>query len=79
MDVPSEGLEILGFRWSPDGLALLLLTREKVCCCYLTDPDLVQRAEERTEESREEVVEVEQGGEEGVGVGGEGRGVGVEG
>eukprot|EP00903_Cladosiphon_okamuranus_P005994 g5914.t1 len=40
VDVPSDGLEILGFRWSPDGGALLLLTKDKVCCCYLSEPDL---------------------------------------
>lgn len=39
VDVPSEGLEILGFRWAPDGGALLLLTKDKVCCCYLSEPD----------------------------------------
>lgn len=39
MDVPSEGLEILGFRWSPGGEALLLLTKDKVCCCYLSEPE----------------------------------------
>lgn len=42
MDVPSEGLEVLGFRWSPDGAALLLLTKDKVCCCYLHEPDMAE-------------------------------------
>ncbi|CAM9930166.1 unnamed protein product [Pylaiella littoralis] len=71
VDVPSEGLEILGFRWSPDGDALLLLSKDKVCCCNLSEPDAGDDEEmsaeggDREEEDRSGVSPTGQGEDEG--------------
>lgn len=62
--MPSDGLEILGFRWSPDGGALLLLTKDKVCCCYLSEPDLAAPAADDDDAAAGAAAEA-QGGEGG--------------
>ncbi|CAM9190897.1 unnamed protein product [Discosporangium mesarthrocarpum] len=42
VNVPADGLEILGFRWSPDGEALLLLSKDRMCCCFLNEAEGVK-------------------------------------
>lgn len=39
----------MGFRWSPSGHALLLLSKNKVCCCYLVERNLELAREEEEE------------------------------
>ena len=35
IEVPSDGLAVIGLRWNPEGKSLILLGKDELCCAYL--------------------------------------------
>lgn len=54
VDAPLEDMEIIGFRWSPDGKALLVLSKDSFCCCFLKESDDWSHGEEGEESCEQE-------------------------